>query len=196
MTSNIFARNNSSNSSATNIFSSNNSSYGNRNSSYGNNNSYGNSGNNNSSYGNNSYGNNSYGNNSSSGNNSYGNNSYGNSYGNNSYGNNNNNSSGNIGSYRVERYNATNPPRQLEDINPKWKSSELNPMSIVTRPEAFHLSVTELRLEDYYLIRTQKVKRDEERYVKDAVSAGSLNADLTDRSIVSHLKEPITAKDS
>ena len=68
-------------------------------------------------------------------------------------------------------------------------------MSIVTRPEAFHLTVTELRVEDYFLMRTEKLKREEERFIKDAISASSFNPTLLDQQIARNLKEPISAKE-
>ena len=70
-------------------------------------------------------------NNNSNTNNSYGNN---NSSGNTSYGNNNYKSSNMLGSSRIQSYVPNNPPRSLEDINSKWKATDLNPTSIVTRP--------------------------------------------------------------
>lgn len=87
-------------------------------------------------------------------NNSYNNASYNSSY-NNSNGN-SNSSIGDVGSYRVADYKPGQPPRSLEDINLKWKSPDLNPVSIAVRPETMHLSVVELRNEDYCLIRRQK----------------------------------------
>ena len=89
----------------------------------------------------------------------------------NSYGNSNkngynssNNNNGNklkLGTNRVDNYIAMGSPRNLEDINPRWINSEMCPMSICIRPETFHLSLVELRLEDYFLIRTNKMDREQ-----------------------------------
>lgn len=46
----------------------------------------------------------------------------------------NNYSSNKIGSARVIDYASSKPPRLLEDISVKWKTNDLNPISIVARP--------------------------------------------------------------
>lgn len=59
-----------------------------------------------------------------------------------------------LGSYRIQRYN---PDKLSECINnaTQWKNHI--PISICLREETTHLTPTELRAEDYYLIRTKKI---------------------------------------
>lgn len=63
----------------------------------------------------------------------------------------------NLGTYRLNVYRDTDPPSALMiSVTNQWK--EIYPYSIVTREKTIHLSVTELRIEDYYLIRNKKLK--------------------------------------
>ena len=93
---------------------------------------------------------------------------------NNSY-NNSSSNIGKVGSYRVPDYKPGQAPRVLEDINVKWKSADLNPISISVRPETMHLSVVELRNEDYCLIRRHKASNEIQKAMEDAVRKKCFN---------------------
>lgn len=63
----------------------------------------------------------------------------------------------NLGSYRVANYQDEElPTAALITVTPVWK--EINPNSIVAKEKTLHLSLTELRVEDYFMIRTNKLE--------------------------------------
>ena len=43
------------------------------------------------------------------------------------------------------------------------------PISITCRLEALHLSPTELRIEDYYLVLTEKIRQSQKDRVREAI---------------------------
>lgn len=85
-------------------------------------------------------------------------------------------------------------PRSLEEINVKWKTSELNPLSISLRPETIHLSVIELRNEDYFLMRKQKVTQDIQRGMEEVLRKKCFNDNLFNSHVVDGMREPDTFK--
>lgn len=55
-----------------------------------------------------------------------------------------------------------------------------------------HLSPAELRVEDYFLIRTGKLGREEERLVRDAIEKNVMSSELMSSKIVGSMKPPVT----
>eukprot|EP00919_Chromeraceae_sp_WS-2016_P072320 GHVR01171096.1.p1 GENE.GHVR01171096.1~~GHVR01171096.1.p1 ORF type:complete len:144 (-),score=5.94 GHVR01171096.1:356-787(-) len=102
---------------------------------------------------------------------------YGNSNNNNNlpYNSNNSYSAGNkqtLGSYRLN-YKPEEMSHHLSSMCTQWR--EMTPMSITSREETLHLSQTELRLEDYFMIRNGQLTSTHERAVKDAFRNGAFN---------------------
>jgi hypothetical protein len=94
----------------------------------------------------------------------------GNNYqsGNNNYGSSNNSYGGNtqVGSYRLE-YKFEEPPTYITSVFTQWR--DFAPSSIVTKEQVLHLSITEFRTEDYFLIRKKQLKSLQEERVRDAI---------------------------
>jgi hypothetical protein len=62
-----------------------------------------------------------------------------------------------LGSYRVPDYKEDGGPSPfLKEYTVIWK--EYTPSSIAIKDQTLHLSVTELRVEDYFMIRTNKLQ--------------------------------------
>jgi len=112
----------------------------------------------------------SHGNNNSSSSNNYFS-SYGNNYSNNQYGSNryDNNK---LGSYRLD-YRYEEPPSYITSLVSIWK--EIPPSTIVSKEETLHMTITELRIEDYYMIRKKQLKSTHEDRIKDAFRKDCFN---------------------
>ena len=80
-----------------------------------------------------------------------------------------------VGSYRVEegrQFFRVKP----QDINECW--ADCPPLSFTTKQEVLHLSVTELRVEDYYMIRNKLVTPEHQQMVDRAINGSTYNAML------------------
>jgi hypothetical protein len=65
---------------------------------------------------------------------------------------------GKVGSQRLE-YRTGEPAPYLLSMVAQWKDQP--PSSIVTREETLHLTPTELRIEDYFLMRRKQLKQNQ-----------------------------------
>lgn len=118
------------------------------------------------------YGRNNIFSNNSSGN--YGSSNYGGSS--NNYSNYRTNTQKGIGSYRLD-YRYEEPPSYLTNCVAQWK--ENLPSSIVAREETIHLTTTELRIEDYYIIRKKELKSNHETRLREAIRNDCFNEEIT-----------------
>lgn len=83
----------------------------------------------------------------------------------------------NLGSYRVLNWkDGEASSTALINIIPIWK--ENNPASIAAKEKTLHLSITELRVEDYYMIRTNKLEQRHVNSLQKCINSQCFNEDL------------------
>lgn len=84
-----------------------------------------------------------------------------------------------LGTYRLDSYHENDKPTALmTSMNEKWK--EFMPSSIGTKDKTIHLSIIELRIEDYFLIHSKRLHERHVKYLDNCIRNGIFNTELFD----------------